>query len=411
MMLADMARCTRIVAAALGLLAMNACGGSSGGSNGDAGPDAAPDASADPDRAEVAPGRSALDIATQYAPVWYHDTATGGPDNIGARADYPTTIDYDSDLQHNNNWDNLPTVAPTSAIYYAIIATETHFFLNYAQYHPRDWESVCSGLFTECHEGDMEAIRLVVARDPGLERVVAVTSESHGETYLWTAGSGDIAAKVDGPPIDGAVDFESLQGEISATFDPAHSHLRVFVQAHGHGPIPCRAYETAPQFGYLGFGSNGVRCTGSPGELGFPSGDGIIFVPTGDSVPFSLDLTSGARVGYRLVNVESSLWAWRHDIGAGLVWSANSGWNYQGQRGEPFVLPGALGGRFDADQFANDSVSGTALWYEERPGTQRGDMFFDPAFAWAAQLDFTTAIDDTYSYNPYVFALDATPPN
>ena len=62
-------------------------------------------------RVEPPPGPTLAEAALYFAPVWYQDTANGGPDGEGARADLPTRVDYDGDLVHNNNWDNLPGAA------------------------------------------------------------------------------------------------------------------------------------------------------------------------------------------------------------------------------------------------------------------------------------------------------------
>ena len=46
--------------------------------------------------------------------------------------------------------------------------------------------------------------------------------------------------------LSGRVDFESDAGEISSGFDPSHTHVRIYAQERGHGPIPCRAREDEP---------------------------------------------------------------------------------------------------------------------------------------------------------------------
>ena len=361
-----------------------------------------PDAATDPNDFEIEPGRTVLNVALQYAPIWYHDVANGGPDGLGPRADYPTNVDYDGDLQHNNNWDNLVSSIPRSYIYFGLVATPTHFFISYAQYHPRDWEVVCTGVFTECHEGDMEAVRLVVERGP-TERVVAVTSEAHGSDHLWTTENSTVSRRQGGPQIDGLVDFESIEGDIGDVATSTRSHVRIFVQAHGHGPIPCRASDYEPTFGYLGFGINGVRCTGAADEGDFPGGDGIVFVPAHDSVAFVTAQTSGQRVGYQLLNVHTTLWQWRDHIGNNELWHSGSERTYWGARDTPaFAFDQPLGVRFSADQFLNDQISGNSLWSETRQGSNWGDMFFDPAYAWAQLLAFANGIDDNYVYHPYV---------
>jgi hypothetical protein len=361
-----------------------------------------------PDLVELEPERTVLDIALRYAPIWYHDTATGGPDGLGARADVPTSVDFDGDLRHDDNWEALVDVVPWSFIYYGLVATETHFFLTYSQYHPRDWESICSGLFTECHEGDMESVRVIVRRSP--EAVVAVLSGAHNDDYLWATEEGAVASGT--VELTGKVDFESLTGSIQDGFDADHSHVRLYTQEHGHGPIPCRAIETEPTLGYLGFGPDGVRCSGAAGEPGYSGGTGITFVPDGTTpTRFAEAQTSGARVGYGLVNDEATLWQWRHELGSGKLWRDDSAMTYTGARGAPeFAFAGEIGARYDPQQFINDVSSGSAPWNEDQPESNPGDLFFDPAFAFPRLYTFDHPVADVYTYNPYIYEAHATPP-
>ena len=362
-----------------------------------------------PDMVELEPGRTVLDIATLYAPIWYHDSATGGPDNLGARADFPTSVDYDADLQHNNNWDNLVSTVPWSFIYYGLVATSTHFFLTYSHYHPRDWELICTGLFSECHEGDMESVRIVVRRVPGPEEVVAVQSHAHGDDYYWNTET--LAATSGGVSVEGFVDFEDDVGGISPIPTATHTHLRVYAQEYGHGPIPCRAWESEPFLGYLGFGPSGIRCQGVPGEPGFSSGSGFILFPDNIPVPYNASYTSGMTIGYGLLNDEATLWQWKDQIGTGMLWRMDGAFTYVGGSGDPmFTTPAAIGARYDVDQFINDLTTGSAPWRVSTPGTNEGDMFFDPAWGWLQLLTFDHTIDPVYTYNPYIYPSHATPP-
>jgi hypothetical protein len=205
--------------------------------------------------------------------------------------------------------------------------------------------------------------------------------------------------------VNGAVDFESQSGQVSTSFSTTHSHVRIYVQAKGHGPIPCRAQAIEPLLGYAGFGPGGVRCAGV-GEPGFKDDTGIVLAP-GAPVPFDNALTSGATASYALVNMESTLWRWRGLLGEGGLWRSET-FDYVGVRGElAFELAG-LPSQFESDQFLNDAVSGTAPWRVNRPGTNSGDLFFDPAAAWTEILDIDHPVDQSYSYNPYLYAEHAT---
>ena len=85
------------------------------------------------------------ELAYYWAPVWYQDT-----DSAAYRADYITNFDYDGNWVGNDNWDNLDLYPLNATIYYSILETETHWFIGYYDFHPRDWST--SGLFQ--HEND-----------------------------------------------------------------------------------------------------------------------------------------------------------------------------------------------------------------------------------------------------------------
>ena len=85
------------------------------------------------------PAAAATDaeLALRWAPVHYQDTDSSDYD-----ADFLTRIDYDAEWNTLNNWehqdDNPATLAGWT--YYSVVETETHWFLLYGFYHPRDWE-------------------------------------------------------------------------------------------------------------------------------------------------------------------------------------------------------------------------------------------------------------------------------
>ncbi|MCA9669824.1 MAG: hypothetical protein KC503_29720, partial [Myxococcales bacterium] len=111
-----------------------------GAPDGDAGSgDAGADAADAGEWARKLGGHTVGDIVGHFAPLYYHDTDTGGPDQIGALADYFTAVDYDGDLRHDNNWDNLPGAKPQAMVYAALVASKTHYFITYSGYHARDW--------------------------------------------------------------------------------------------------------------------------------------------------------------------------------------------------------------------------------------------------------------------------------
>jgi len=360
---------------------------------------AQPDAPPHPEPSSVSADLSAHDVALHFAPIWYQDTSSGGPDAQGARADVPIRIHYDGDLEHRNNWEHLPDHPLPAYLYYGLVATTSHYFITYLHYHPRDWEPLCVGLLTACHEGDLEDIQLIVERDEtGFGHVVMVRAHHHGQNTYWT---NDPITVTGG--IAGTIDFESLAGAVSVTQDADHSHLRVFAQTGGHGLAPCRsANNTIPPYGIPK-----VQCPDASGN-GFEGGDGIRFVPGEGSPPnYAAGMeTDGVAVPYGLEGLSLTLWAWRQEVGSGLLYRASDAFQYVGARKGAFQTSGPIGVTLDAQQFINDTSSGHAPWTHKGFGSEKGDIFLDPAYAYAILLG-VTSLDwsMTYTIHPYLPAV------
>jgi hypothetical protein len=70
------------------------------------------------------------DLARHYAPVIRQGAITD--------QDYITALDFDGDWVGNNNWENQPTGDLSAYVYYSVIESETHWFIFYSLFHPRD---------------------------------------------------------------------------------------------------------------------------------------------------------------------------------------------------------------------------------------------------------------------------------
>jgi hypothetical protein len=125
------------------------------------------------------------DLAGMYAPVWYQDVDASDPD-----ADYITNFDFDGDWDGDNNWQHQNDGYPLKAyIYYSVIETESHWFIMYADFHPRDWggglledNATCLEEYLTvihalrvCHENDMEGALVVIRKEE---------SKPYGEFHL-----------------------------------------------------------------------------------------------------------------------------------------------------------------------------------------------------------------------------------
>ena len=357
-------------------------------------------------------GVSVGEVIRAWAPTWYHDVAFRGPDGLGPKMDWYMAVDFDGDLRHDDNWEALVDHEVRAAIYYAFVATRTHWFITFSQYHARDWEQICTGLVTECHEGDMEHVRLVLiadAGDDGLGRPLLALSDAHGSLHTWSTPPGPAEF---GPPVD----WETADGLWQPEATAQARSLRLFTEAKGHGPIPCRAIEAAPFGGWWGFGLGKPACEGAPYEDEFPGGDGLIFRPAegvatpNDPAPVeaAAKATPGSRepIDYALLAYISELWPHRSNLGHGRLLDPDETLLWSGGRSDPaFAFADPIGVKFDAQQFPVEGF-GRLGWSETLEGSEPGDLFLDPAHALQAKFP---ALNDRpegwsmdYVYNPYL---------
>jgi len=112
-------------------------------------------------------------IAEAYAPVFYQDVDTTdglcSDQSKSGSADWITAVDYDGDWDTKNNWDNMVSGRDSGKlipyVYYYVTYTETHFFILYSVYHPRDWTDIPFLCSLDTHENDMEAALITAERE------------------------------------------------------------------------------------------------------------------------------------------------------------------------------------------------------------------------------------------------------
>ena len=186
-------------------------------------------------------GQTAIDreIAARFAPVFYQ--ALGDK----RRSDYITNFDFDGDWRGDNNWKNTDdTKFPLLGyIYYAVSETQTHHFIHYAVFHPRDYKGgekkglLLSDLIREgvkiagkndptglaaeataAHENDMEGA-LIVAEKSGSDlsksKVVYVETLHHN---MFTPYA-----------------LAESRANVSGVFKTDGQHVLLYVEPKGHG--------------------------------------------------------------------------------------------------------------------------------------------------------------------------------
>ena len=296
------------------------------------------------------------EIAYYWAPVWDQDTYSSD-----FEADYITKFDYDGNWIGNDNWNNFGSYPLNATIYYSILETETHWFIGYYDYHPRDWSE--TGLFQ--HENDMEGVLIVVKKD-GTDwgQFYCMITEAHTNFYQYidyeTPASANLTDNYD--DIDGDVEFETVNNYYLNFNFSSHAHPIAYVDAKGHGVYGDKRWE----------------------DSDFPDNDGVIYKPMGKSEePLS---GNDRNVSYALTSIE-------------VLWERRYGPYGSGQTFGSFSA-------FDGDDYGEDKANPPWSWDDSDDGpTYSGEIFYNPADVIATHFGNLGSFNHTYLSNPYAFQL------
>jgi hypothetical protein len=274
-------------------------------------------------RREVSPEeRSRLDaegtaLARRFAPDFVVDTSPEHPER-----DRPLRLDFDGDWEADNNWSHLePEHGRRDPVVYASsILTETHAYLTYTLFFPRDWIPVVCVPYI-CHDNDLESLLVVVERGGATKAPALVLAETKFHArYASVRGA------------------ELLRGEAGQPL--------VSVESGGHGMLPARSGDS--------FGEHPVRYRERSAAAQAPDAE-----------------------RYDLSSLRESLWARRNPAGAeGRLWTPGEGGflSYAGAR------LGALGRPLGAAMAGREFAGGVRPPWAIGAEGPRGDWFFDPAF-------------------------------
>lgn len=317
-----------------------------------------------------------LDLACRYAPLVFQET-----DARRGREDLPSNIDFDGDLVGRNNWENFERFRLVPTVYYALLETETHLFLTFHLFHPRDWAPFPLGL-QDTHENDGENLQVVVEKGTGLPVLLFAQAHYRGRAY-----ANDRAR------------FRDREVRIRAGFrtfddagapDPAGTHVAVYVESQGHG--------------IYGSEDRSARISIGPGGEGrFKKGSGLVLRPAreGEEVRQPASFTSGT-VPYRLESTIAKLWPGVRDgtlVGNGALFD----WPcpYEDARVRLARLPRAYDGDRYSGPLGNDrGISPFAVSFGFSCG-EVGSLFFDPAARWKRALRISEAWESRYLEDPF----------
>ncbi len=158
------------------------------------------------------------DIAARYAPVFFQDVdITDGwcrNQSKSGSADWMSAVDYDGDWDTSNNWENMESARDNGKlipyVYYYVTYTETHYFILYSVYHPRDWTDIPFLCSLDAHENDMEAALITAKR----------------------GANGEFKAVIDAQTIWHSDVFDYSRAELLME---SPGRMQFFIEAKGHG--------------------------------------------------------------------------------------------------------------------------------------------------------------------------------
>jgi hypothetical protein len=308
-------------------------------------------------------------LAERYAPMLAQETWWQ------PKSDYITRFDFDGDWQGDNNWDNGETGTSQAYVYYAVMETETHWFLIYNAFHPRDYSDKCA--MGSCHENDNEGLILTVRKD-GSEfgRLEVMETLAHNNVYTFT---NDRTLRNNIHNIDGGIDFYQ------------ETHPVAFIESGGHGILGGQARQSTYNFAGDTFRDN----------------TGVTFVYKG--VAERPRHANDRLVGYDLLPIYDHWWT--------KACQQESGWtertfdeyfSYAPVAGRPGTACRVVGGTFYGRKESANKAKPFWGWHDNATQKKRalatGQWALDPAFAIQQSLRFPAdkPVSTRYIFNPYL---------
>lgn len=308
------------------------------------------------------------DLAYKYAPVIFQSVDESEP-----ALDFVAGVDFDGDMTGNNNWEDALEFKLLPVIYFAVVSTETHHFITYSIFHPRDWTTYCTGLFYECHENDMENLQIVV--DRASEEVVALVTQAHMWSSIYLSGKSSEG--------DGRIIFVNGDGEVDSG-----GRAGVFVESGGHG-----IYGLADKSSGVTVGKKYVK---------FSDGPGVVYYPDKFSNIVEPEVGSGMGYPYRL---ESTLVKFWEPVLRGELYGEGKLFNGTFNYSDPNIAWNDIPRHFDSNMMSgigkySSGIVPFAMGFSLF-GSDVGGLFFNPAYHFRRKVTLAQSWSENYTYNPY----------
>lgn len=288
------------------------------------------------------------------------------------KADYLARFDLDGDWRGDNNWQNTFAGSSQAYVYYAAMETDTHWFLIYNMFHPRDYSDKC--IAGSCHENDNEGLILTIFKDGSRHGSLQVMETlAHNNVYSHVT-SRSIRKGIHN--VDGGIEF--WEG----------SHPVVFIESGGHG--------------VYGSSSSHSRFTLASGK--FSAGSGVTYVYKGQSErPAHPD---SRQVGYELLPIYDHWWL-RAQEGSGREdGTFDAYYAYRPAGNRPRTSYQQIAGSFLGRAQSENKAKPFWGWHDNRSRKKKvvatGQWGLDPAYAVSKNLRIPGPFSLDYVYNLYL---------
>jgi hypothetical protein len=305
-------------------------------------------------------------LAEHYAPFIAQETW------FQPKSDYLARFDLDGDWQGDNNWENAESGSSQAYVHYAAMETDTHWFLIYNFFHPRDYSDKC--VAGTCHENDNEGMILTIEKDGSpFGRLLAMETLAHNNVYSHRGDS----------RVQSAV--HNLDGEIELY---EGSHPVVFIESGGHGV----------------YGSLGGHATFALRSGEFTGGTGVTYVYKGKAERPRYG--NDRLVGYELLPIYDHWWV-RSNNGEGRRDRMfDEYYQYIPFGGRPTPREREISGAFYGRMHSSNKARPFWGWFDSRTLKQKvvatGQWALDPAYAVSQNLRMPRPFSLNYVFNPYL---------
>jgi len=304
-------------------------------------------------------------LVEHYAPMVAQETW------FEPKSDYLARVDFDGDWRGDNNWENTFEGTSQAYVYYAVMETETHWFLVYNFFHPRDYSDKC--VFGRCHENDNEGMILTVAKDRStFGRLQVMEAFAHNNIYSYRL---DRAVKKNVHNLDGDIELHE------------NSHPVIFIEAGGHGV----------------FGADDRHSGYSVRDDCF-SNTGVTYVYKG--IAERPKHANDRNVGYNLLPIYDHWWLPAHKGNGKKDLTFDAYYRYEPLGGRPRAPYGELAGSFYGRAKSINKAKPFWGWHDKRTRKKNvlatGQWGLDPAYGVSQNLSMPQPFSLTYTFNPYL---------